>query len=69
GPLGSDLIVHEGGKTYHVVCHEEGPIPHPGNVHKYIICSKSGSLWYITVMPCSIGTKFDPISRNCVLDN
>nr|WCD24738.1 Tyr p 12 allergen [Tyrophagus putrescentiae] len=63
--------VIEGGKEYHVTCTQEGPMAHPGNVHKYIICEYQADHkhWHITVMPCAIGTRWHQAIKNCIQDN
>ena len=70
-PDDSSLTVHEGGKDYVVTCKQEGPMTHPGNVHKYLVCEylADHKHWHVFVMPCSIGTRWHDSIKNCIQDN
>ena len=65
----SDIIT-ENGHQYKIICTQEGSIAHPGNVHKYIVCEylADHKHWHVTVMPCSIGTRWSDEAHNCVND-
>ena len=58
----------------HVIkCYKQGPIPHPTNIHKYIVCNyvatEKGGGWWVIVMPCPIGTRWHDVLKTCVADN
>ncbi|KAH9388348.1 Cht9p [Tyrophagus putrescentiae] len=52
---------------------EPGPIPHPHDVHKYIVCqyvkTNGDGGWWVQVMPCGIGTKWDQKTELCIRDD
>jgi len=59
------------GKTI-IRCYKEGMIPHPTDKYKYVVCeyvsSGANKGWWIHIMGCAPGTKWEQKKQECILD-
>ncbi|KAH9525954.1 Cht9p, variant 5 [Dermatophagoides farinae] len=49
-----------------IKCYKEGDIPHPTNIHKYLVCEFVNGGWWVHIMPCPPGTIWCQEKLTCI---
>ncbi|KAH9419275.1 Cht3p [Dermatophagoides pteronyssinus] len=51
-----------------IKCYKEGDLPHPTNIHKYLVCEYVNGGWWVHIMPCPPGTIWCQEKLTCITE-
>ena len=51
-----------------IKCYKEGDLPHPTNIHKYLVCEYVNGGWWVHIMPCPPGTIWCQKKLTCITE-
>ncbi|OTF82923.1 hypothetical protein BLA29_014546 [Euroglyphus maynei] len=54
-----------------IKCYKQGYLPHPTDVHKYLVCeyiATPNGGWWVHIMNCPKGTRWHATLKNCIAE-
>jgi sarcosine oxidase delta subunit len=68
----SPVVTKDLGNGHIIRCYKQGMIPHPTDRYKYVVCEYipegKNKGWWIHIMGCAPGTRWNQPTQNCIED-